>query len=181
MNGQSVQHSFQHNPHYYFPDGNIVLVAENDAFRVHGGVLSIHSNIFRDMINIPRPSNDEHIYDNCPIVPLSETADEVRIMLSALYDSISNFKQGRKPLPFSGVAVMLRLGVKYEIDQLRDEAVDRFKQCFPTKLSCFQLLKHESSLPGLRLPSDEVDDSLPIRFSDKRKFSASFHLHTNVA
>ncbi|KAL4244415.1 hypothetical protein ABKN59_010190 [Abortiporus biennis] len=121
------------------------------AFRVHGSVLSMHSNVFRDMLGIPKPPNDDYLYDGCPIVPLSDTAEEVLIMLSALYDSISHYEQGRRPLPFKDVAAMLRLGIKYEIDKLRNESVHRFEECFPKSLS-------EDEDPEL--------PEIPIQFSD---------------
>ncbi|KAI0790887.1 hypothetical protein C8Q75DRAFT_761236 [Abortiporus biennis] len=161
--------NFQRHPQYYLPDGNVVLVAGDIAFRVHGSVLSMHSNVFRDMLGIPKPPNDDYLYDGCPIVPLSDTAEEVLIMLSALYDSISHYEQGRRPLPFKDVAAMLRLGIKYEIDKLRNESVHRFEECFPKSLASFVKLELEPRLTGLSTQSEDEDPELPeipIQFSD---------------
>ena len=40
----------------WFGDGNIVVVAQNTAFRFHKSVVSLHSSVFRDLFSIPQPS-----------------------------------------------------------------------------------------------------------------------------
>jgi hypothetical protein len=42
----------------WFADGNIILVPKSEnqvAFKVHRGVLSRHSEVFRSMFDIPQP------------------------------------------------------------------------------------------------------------------------------
>ena len=39
----------------WFPDGNIDIVAEGISFRVHCGILAVHSELFRDMLLMPQP------------------------------------------------------------------------------------------------------------------------------
>lgn len=68
----------------WFEDGNILLVAEDFSFKVHQGVLSHNSDIFRDMFELPQPSNLE-VQDGVQVVHLSDPSEDVTHMLSALY------------------------------------------------------------------------------------------------
>jgi len=80
----------------WFDDGNLILRAEKAIFRVHRGMLARHSEIFKDMFNIPQPPVldwSNYMY-GCPVVTLYDKSDEVSIMLSLLYDnykSVSNY------------------------------------------------------------------------------------------
>lgn len=68
----------------WFDDGNVVVVADRTAFKVHRGVLSLHSEVFRDMFSIPPPEVDEAL-EGCPIVRVSDPASNIRQLLSILY------------------------------------------------------------------------------------------------
>lgn len=71
----------------WFPDGNIVLIAQDAHFRVHRGVLSRNSEIFRVMFDLPQPSDAAETYiSECPAIPLSDRKSDVDCMLRALYD-----------------------------------------------------------------------------------------------
>jgi hypothetical protein len=73
---------------YWFEDGNIVLQAEETLFRVHQSVLSRHSSIFKDTFAMPQPPSQENKYtEGCPVLPLSDTAEDINNLLSLLYDN----------------------------------------------------------------------------------------------
>lgn len=67
-------------------------------FRVHKSILSKHSQVFADMFSLPdvpslSESGDENLtanetYSNVPVVNLSDTAEQVRDVLSILYDPL---------------------------------------------------------------------------------------------
>lgn len=67
-------------------------------FRVHKSILSKHSQVFADMFSLPdvpslSESVDENLtanetYSNVPVVNLSDTAEQVRDVLSILYDPL---------------------------------------------------------------------------------------------
>jgi hypothetical protein len=70
----------------WFKDGNIVVEAEGQQFRVHRSILAAHSPIFEDVFAIPQPSaahQSEHV-DGCPVVKLSDTAQDLGYVLKAL-------------------------------------------------------------------------------------------------
>ncbi|KIJ64949.1 hypothetical protein HYDPIDRAFT_111635 [Hydnomerulius pinastri MD-312] len=128
----------------WMEDGNIVLAAQGNYFRVHLSVLSLHSSIFKDMFISSSPSSgcstssygaldDVQVIDRCPVVQLSDSVEDLQIVLDALYrrSHVFTFDQ---PMPFSVVAAFLRLGKKYEIRQLFNEAKAKLETSFPCKL-----------------------------------------------
>lgn len=87
VGGSPKQHSasqIKHDTQYYFEDGNIILIAEDRAFRVHKGVLSMHSSVFKDLLSLPQPS-DADTMDGCPVVRLEDFARHVHLLLEAMY------------------------------------------------------------------------------------------------
>ena len=85
-NGDGDQRS--RSQEYWFEDGNIVLEAESVLFRVHQSVLSRHSQIFKDTFAMPQAaSHKDDCVDGCPIVQVSDTADDIRNLISLLYDN----------------------------------------------------------------------------------------------
>lgn len=69
----------------WFDDGSVILQAESTQFRVHRTMLARHSPVFRDIFSIPQPG-DEALIEGCPIIHLSDSAEDIRLTLLALYD-----------------------------------------------------------------------------------------------
>ncbi|TCD70985.1 hypothetical protein EIP91_000483 [Steccherinum ochraceum] len=74
----------------WFPDGNVVLVAEGYQFKVFKGILSQSSDFFRDMFSLPQPQGSQTIYD-CPIVRMSDSASDVLCLLVASHTAPSKY------------------------------------------------------------------------------------------
>lgn len=73
----------------WFEDGNIVVIAQNTAFRFHKSVLSLHSSVFSDLFSIPQPSPaGEETLDGCPVVHVSDTSYDFRELLRAIYGGV---------------------------------------------------------------------------------------------
>ncbi|KAI0066296.1 hypothetical protein BV25DRAFT_1988729 [Artomyces pyxidatus] len=126
---QNVQ-LFQHHPRLWYDDGNVNLVARGDvAFKVHRSVLSRESVALENILS----AGSQRLEEGCPIYVLSDDPEDVAQMLEYLYGfnrSYSEFKQ----LPFSVVRAHFRMGDKYEIQRLREDAVDRLRICYPDTL-----------------------------------------------
>lgn len=78
-----------HDSELWFPDGSIVLLAEQILFRVYAGILSRASPIFRDMFAIGHVQtlDAEETYQGCPLVVMhGDSASDVRAFLAALHD-----------------------------------------------------------------------------------------------
>ncbi|KAF8216803.1 hypothetical protein K438DRAFT_1797869 [Mycena galopus ATCC 62051] len=117
----------------WFSDGNVVLQAADTQFRVHWGVLALHSSIFRDMQGLPQPPDgpDQPSVDGCPVVELFDDPVDVEHLLKALY--IPAF-HCQKKLPLPVVGALIRLGRKYDLKYLFDSAVARLTAAFPATL-----------------------------------------------
>jgi hypothetical protein len=82
----------------WFKDGSVICQAENTLYRVHVSQLSRHSALFRDIFTLPQPSRPRsrslssldtleiEECENCPVVVLHDTAEDVANFLGALYD-----------------------------------------------------------------------------------------------
>ncbi len=81
----------------WFSDGNMILATNTLLFRVHKGVLSFQSSVFRDMFALPTtedPDNDANevvgmapeLYDGFPLVTLPEEGEDVEHLLKTIYD-----------------------------------------------------------------------------------------------
>lgn len=55
MSERPLAETLVRHPTLWLDDGNVVLVVENTGFRVHRGILSKHSDVFRDMFSVPQP------------------------------------------------------------------------------------------------------------------------------
>ncbi|EIW79385.1 hypothetical protein CONPUDRAFT_167140 [Coniophora puteana RWD-64-598 SS2] len=113
-------------------DGNIIIATDTRLFRVHRGVLCLHSQIFKDMFSSSQP-DAALMVDDCPVVHLPDSGDDMYHVLQALYDRSYSPAYSDK-LPFEVTAAFLRLGKKYMIDHLYKEAKDRLASNFPTTL-----------------------------------------------
>ena len=77
-------------PKYYFEDGNIVLLAEQTVFRVHKGVLILHSGLLKDMLKLPQETNPE-LEDGCPLVRLHDPVFHIQWLLETMYHGATTF------------------------------------------------------------------------------------------
>lgn len=69
----------------WFSDGNIILEAEGQQFRVHQSILARHSTVFQGMFDVPQPLAEPTV-EGCSIVHVSDQAKDWEHVLNALYD-----------------------------------------------------------------------------------------------
>ena len=72
-------------PDFYFPDGSVVIIVENTAFRIHKYVLARHSEVFNGMWDVPQPSTFD-MYDGCPTVKLVDSKADFIDVMKVMYD-----------------------------------------------------------------------------------------------
>lgn len=77
----------------WFSDGSVVLQAGSTLFRVHKSQLARRSVVFSDMFTLPQPvmttshaTFSDDSYEDCPVVRLHDSAEDVANLLLALYD-----------------------------------------------------------------------------------------------
>ena len=67
----------------WFEDGNIIVIAEDTAFRLYRGILSAASPVFKDLFSVPQPADAETM-DGCPVVHLADSATDLRHFFRAV-------------------------------------------------------------------------------------------------
>ena len=68
---------------FWIPDGNVVLIAGDTAFRVYRGLLAMQSTVFADLFASSSPMAEES-YDDCPLIRLTDSPQEVAQLLRIL-------------------------------------------------------------------------------------------------
>ncbi|KAJ7132701.1 hypothetical protein C8R46DRAFT_923984 [Mycena filopes] len=114
----------------WFDDGNLVVQAENTQFRLFKGTLCSSSEVFKDLVE---EMDDLCVEDGTPLLLLSDSAVELTYVLRTIFHRWSY--PPNQPLPFDVVAAFLRLGRKYAIKPLYDDALSRLTAVFPPSLT----------------------------------------------
>ncbi|KAI1781887.1 hypothetical protein LXA43DRAFT_907382 [Ganoderma leucocontextum] len=165
----AIDDSIQRDPEIWFEDGNIVIIAQNTAFRFHKSVLSLHSPVFRDLFLVPQPSlagGEEAVetLDGCPVVRVSDTSYDFRELLRAIYGGPwLTFHTFPSPaVTFAMLTALARLSHKYQLDELLEAVVPRLKGTFTTELEMWDKSRGFYELPPLGLTSDHAIEALNL-------------------
>ncbi|KAJ7105694.1 hypothetical protein C8R44DRAFT_987631 [Mycena epipterygia] len=107
----------------WFSNDTLVIKAQTKMFRVSKSILAARSTFFRDMVAFPQPADAEiELIDGSPVVPLSDSAEDVDVFLRAIFDS-SYFMPPPAPIDFDHLIGILRLSHKYDIQYLHRRAL----------------------------------------------------------
>ncbi|KAI0706736.1 hypothetical protein C8T65DRAFT_651819 [Cerioporus squamosus] len=135
----------RHDDELWFANGNLVLIARNVEFRVWKAPLIKHSPVFRDMLSLPQdvaststtldgasasPKNAMGSAAPSAIVHLSDSPEDLRHFLHAFFPGKALRPMGRLDPPYEELAAQIRLGHKYEVDQMVQRNIDYLKQYY---------------------------------------------------
>nr|GAT56159.1 predicted protein [Mycena chlorophos] len=118
-------------------DGSVVLQAQDTQFRVHWGLLTMHSSVFKDMYGLPQPDVAGPTVEGCLVVPVFDDPMDLLHFFRVLYNPTMLVKES---LPFAIVAALVRIGQKYDFKELLQEAVRRITDDYPSTLAGFDAL-----------------------------------------
>ncbi|KII84021.1 hypothetical protein PLICRDRAFT_118702 [Plicaturopsis crispa FD-325 SS-3] len=154
----------------WYQDGSIVLETESVRFRVHYSILAQNSPIFQDMMNFAEPHGEEYV-DNCPVVMLQDSANDLESLLRALYEQ-SYFDPSHSQ-PFSLISAVYRLARKYGMEYLQSRALCYLTDQYPKTIEAWDERKFRvEKYPGLVVDvinlarAHDIPEILPAAFYD---------------
>ncbi|KAH9916564.1 uncharacterized protein BXZ73DRAFT_105759 [Epithele typhae] len=121
---------------FYFDDGTIILFIQGVHFRVHMGILAMHSPVFTDMATLGSVSHQVDAtggnLDPCPIVELQDSVYDWRHALRVIYNIKPLKSIGDKTYrpTFDEVSAYIRLGHKYQMDAFYKPAMVYLERFF---------------------------------------------------
>ncbi|KAI0085849.1 hypothetical protein BDY19DRAFT_964688 [Irpex rosettiformis] len=116
-----------------YDDGNLLVVAESTMFQVHRSVLARKSALFKDLLSLPQPDTEEKI-DDLPVVRLLDSSADVALLIDSIYNGEKyRYKEEEGPA-WPTVHRLLTLGTKYQIEELREEAIQQLHRRYPKKI-----------------------------------------------
>lgn len=80
--GQRARH-----PSLWLDDGTLVIATKSMLFKVYRGLLSRHSDFFRDMFNLPQSKSME-TFEGVPMIECHDEPEDVAHFLHALVDPL---------------------------------------------------------------------------------------------
>ncbi|KAH9925688.1 uncharacterized protein BXZ73DRAFT_103216 [Epithele typhae] len=138
---------------FYFDDGTIILSVQGVHFRVHTGIIAMHSPVFKDMSILGSASYQAGDIggnlDPCPVVELQDSIHDWRHVLRVIYNM--------KPLmSFDELSAYIRLGHKYQMDAFYKPAMNYLERFFSPTLDRWNKWNSRDepcALPGCALES----------------------------
>ncbi|KAI1787704.1 hypothetical protein LXA43DRAFT_1028014 [Ganoderma leucocontextum] len=134
--------SIQRDEDVWLSDGNIVIVAADTmAFRVHKSILSLRSEVFRDLFLLPNAdAATMETMDGCPVVRVSDSPDDIRRLFLVLCCGKNYYYDGDAlvAVPFEVLASLIRMGHKYALQDILDHALSRLKKYYTNDLSAWK-------------------------------------------
>lgn len=173
---------------WFTDDRTIIVKAESTLFRAYSGLLAHHSSVLRDMFLIPQPDGTEKI-DGCPVVPMFDTVDDVRLFLKILHDpteyvcnsqrrSVSLIsamcRYHRALSKGEDIIVLLKMSHKYEAWLLHRQLLEYLTPMFPRTLDSF--IESESQTAQQHTPFDYRDFDFNVRIANLARVIEAHHL-----
>ncbi|TFY66296.1 hypothetical protein EVG20_g4801 [Dentipellis fragilis] len=111
----------------WLQDGNVILVCDSIAYRVHQSVLSRHSKVFKDMFAVGTPQGEETFQD-CVVIRLQDSPVYFRALLKSLYDL--RYPSFGTKLRLEMLRGLLLVANKYLFEELRKHTIEHLRLLF---------------------------------------------------
>lgn len=146
----------QRRPSISFEDGNLAILAGSSYFLVHRGLLCRQSEYLAELVSRDTYSRPTMTLEGRPVLHLSDSPEEISLLLHAMYDGLSSLMSHRGKVRIA--SILLRLSARYAIDHMFDDTLAILYKVWPTTLTHWT--RRERQLP--RIDSREAQAiSLP--------------------
>ncbi|KAI0314591.1 hypothetical protein OF83DRAFT_436044 [Amylostereum chailletii] len=119
----------------FFDDGNIILQCQDAIFRVHRSVLSVHSEVFRDMFAVGTPQDS--LAEGVAVVHMPDPAEDMYHLIKMFY--FANHVRNQNTMDMRFLTGLLDISSKYMVDFVQTEIGGYLRAYFPSSLSEFQV------------------------------------------
>lgn len=124
---------------HWFAQGDVVLLAKDDVvgFRLHHDVLSMQSEIFKDILSLPSHAQENERIQGCSVVHLQDSSEDLETLFDIFYDGETQrrFYHPKQGMVFRCLYGVVTLSYKYEIKHIQTAAVAKLELAFPTTLN----------------------------------------------
>ncbi|KAI0350435.1 hypothetical protein OH77DRAFT_1489151 [Trametes cingulata] len=157
VDGSGNLPDFRQDADLWFEDGSIVVVAGNTGYRVHTSLLTRFSPIFRDMMVMPPPP-DAPAVQGVPLVHVPDSAHDFKCLLRAIYEPRRLLDVAQADIPFATISALIRLGHKYEMPDVVDEAARHLEKHFTTDFKTWMKYCDKEDFSDIEFSEDRNAD-----------------------
>ncbi|KAA1476822.1 hypothetical protein DENSPDRAFT_874868 [Dentipellis sp. KUC8613] len=135
----------QRREEFWFDDGDVVVRAEDQLFKLNKGKMSVACNFFRSMFEDghigvgssgPDGQNDDDHYEGMPLIHGAHTSlREWELLIYVIY----KIKENLLVVSWDDIRTMLELSRKYESLPMRELAIRNMSFLYPTTLPDFMM------------------------------------------
>lgn len=150
----------KHHSELWYEDGNVILITENVAFRVHRSILSRRSQVFKDLFAFPQPESIDTLED-CPLIHLSDGAEDLAHLLEAIYNGIRFQRHGIKTL-WKDLKPLLLLSNKYQVEDVQREVIHKFQSYYVDDIEDWDSSYYPNPPPDGYVPFRAAEDCIAM-------------------
>ncbi|KAG8913592.1 hypothetical protein FRC00_002053 [Tulasnella sp. 408] len=128
--------------YHWYDDGNVVLIVQDNAFRVYQGILIKRSQVMGDMFSIPQPTitdgakdcvpDGQPSFEGVPVVKLDDKAKYFHLLLNAILPRDCErlpISEDMWPTDLMGITQTAK---KYEFESVATRAMNVLEKILPT-------------------------------------------------
>ncbi|KLO16685.1 hypothetical protein SCHPADRAFT_937713 [Schizopora paradoxa] len=125
----------------WFSDGSVVLATDIYLFKVHKGLLSLHSSVFKDMFESLNfdgsvsggigTGGSQEMYEGLPLVTLvGDKGEDIAHLLRAVFEPRYHDRHS-DGTPLETVVALLVLSTKYDFKNIRNDVIFQISRHYP--------------------------------------------------
>ncbi|KAI0720783.1 hypothetical protein C8T65DRAFT_567022 [Cerioporus squamosus] len=122
----------EHDKEFWMEKGNLVLLTRRVAFKVYRGLLAMQSPVFSDMFSAADAGTSSKL-EGCPVVEMQDSPEDLRHLLRVVLPNRHRMLytlHPEKAFTFHQLSSLVRLGHKYQIDDVQNQALVALQKYF---------------------------------------------------